>query len=67
MNGTQPEPTAFSNIPVRIKAVGVKKVWVASPDYIGGAPQQISFKQYGDYVLTTVPNLKYWSMIVLEK
>ena len=67
MNGTQPEPTAFSNIPVRIKAVGVKKVWVASPDYIGGAPQQISFKQDGDYVLTTVPNLKYWSMIVLEK
>lgn len=67
MNGTQPEPTAFSNIPVRIKAVGVKKVWVASPDYIGGAPQQINFKQDGDYVLTTVPNLKYWSMIVLEK
>ena len=67
MNGTQPEPTAFSNIPVRIKAAGVKKVWVASPDYIGGAPQQISFKQDGDYVLTTVPNLKYWSMIVLEK
>lgn len=67
MNGTQPEPTTLNNIPVRIKASGVKKVWIASPDYMGGAPQQISFRQDNNYVITTVPNLKYWSMIVLEK
>ncbi len=67
MNGTQPEPTTLNNIPVRIKASGVKKIWIASPDYMGGAPQQISFRQDNNYVMTTVPNLKYWSMIVLEK
>ena len=67
MKGTQPEPTTFSNIPVRIKVSGAKKVWIASPDYMGGAPQQISFKQNGGYVLTTVPKLKYWTMIVIEK
>jgi dextranase len=67
LDGTQPEPTTYSNLPLRIKASGVKKVWVASPDYMGGAPQEINFRQDGNYVLTTAPNLKYWTMIVIEK
>nr|WP_262498904.1 glycoside hydrolase family 66 protein [Segatella albensis] len=40
---------------------------MASPDYMGGAPQEINFRQDGNYVLTTAPNLKYWTMIVIEK
>ncbi len=44
----------------------VKDVWVASPDIIGGASRSVNFVQSGNKVLFTLPELKYWSMIVLE-
>lgn len=66
MDSTQPEPTTYTNATLRLRAAGVKKLWVASPDNLGGAPQELQFRQDGDYVVFTVPTLKYWTMIVAE-
>ena len=64
--GTMPEPQAISDLPLRMKASGVKRLWVASPDNLGGAPQQLNFTQDGNYINFTLPWLKYWTMIVVE-
>jgi dextranase len=39
---------------------------MASPDVIGGASRGLNFKQSDDQVIFTLPELKYWSMIVVE-
>jgi dextranase len=44
----------------------VRKIWMASPDVIGGASRGLNFKQSDDQVIFTLPELKYWSMIVVE-
>ena len=64
----QPEPALRTNIQVRVSAAGrVNHVWVASPDFEGGRPQEVAFAQAADGLLTaTVPRLRYWSMLVLE-
>lgn len=66
-DASQPEPDALQSLPVRIKASGVKRVWTASPDFLGGAPQELDFTQGDGYVTINVPYLKYWTMIVLEQ
>ncbi|RYD88091.1 MAG: cycloisomaltooligosaccharide glucanotransferase, partial [Sphingobacteriales bacterium] len=44
--GTQTEPVAINNISLHINASGkAKKVWVASPDNNGAAPQELKFRQ----------------------
>lgn len=67
LDGSMPEPETINSLSLGVRASSVKKVWVASPDYCGGAPQQLQFKQQGDYVVFTVPSLKYWTMVVIEK
>ncbi len=64
--GDMPEPQAIANLPLRMKASNVKKLWVASPDCLGGAPQELNFNQDGGYINFTLPSLKYWTMIVVE-
>ena len=66
IDGTMPEPDAIENLTLRLHAKNVKKLWVASPDYLGGAAQELQYRQEGDYVVFTVPQLKYWTMIVAE-
>lgn len=66
MDGTMPEPEAVDNLTLRMRAKNVKKLWVASPDQLGGAPQELKYRQEGDFVVFTVPQLKYWTMIVAE-
>lgn len=44
----------------------VKKIWVASPDVIGSASRCLNFDQVGNKVAFTLPELKYWSMVVVE-
>ncbi len=44
----------------------VDKVWLASPDIIGGASRQLEFTQSDNKVNFTLPELKYWTMVVLE-
>ncbi len=44
----------------------VKNIWVASPDIIGSASRSVNFSQNGNKVSFILPELKYWSMIVVE-
>lgn len=44
----------------------VKKIWMASPDINGAASRSINFAQSGNKVSFILPELKYWSMIVVE-
>ena len=67
MDSEQPEPRLQTSIPLRLKASGVKRVWVATPDALAGAPQELTFNQEGQYVTFTLPSLKYWTMVVVEK
>lgn len=67
LNGTMPEPQEITQLPLRIAASDITRVWVASPDNLGGAPQEIAFEKDGDYICCTVPRLKYWTMVVLEQ
>ena len=66
IDGTMPEPESIDNLTLRMRAKNVKKLWVASPDRLGGAAQQLNFRTEGDFVVFTVPQLKYWTMIVVE-
>ncbi len=67
LDGSMPEPETITSLPLGVHASSVKKIWVASPDNYGGAPQELKFKQQGDYVTFTIPSLKYWTMVVIEK
>lgn len=44
----------------------VKKIWLASPDIAGGAARTVNFTQTGDKVSFTIPELRYWDMVVVE-
>ena len=55
-HGNMPEPETVTNLPLRMKASGVKKLWVASPDHIGGAPLELNFRQDGSYINFTFPH-----------
>jgi dextranase len=66
-NGTQPVPTTISDAAVEINYSGTAtKVWMASPDVNAGVPQSLSFTQSGNIVKFTLPQLKYWDMLVIE-
>ncbi len=67
MDSDQPEPRLQTSIPLKLKASGVKRVWVATPDALAGAPQELAFNQEGQYVTFNLPSLKYWTMVVVEK
>mgnify|MGYP002549677552 FL=1 len=65
--GTMPEPVtvevpSFSICPLR----SVKEIWMATPDYVGGAVIPIAFKVNGNRLEFTLPSLKYWDMLVIE-
>lgn len=67
LDGVRPAPRLTLNTPLEMTCrEKVKKVWVASPDYHGGAVQELPFTQTGDKLTFTLPSLKYWSMIVVE-
>ena len=66
-NGTRRAPSLALDVPVSITTTKkVSNVWVATPDYHAGAVQQLAFRQQGDKLTFTVPQLKYWTMIVIE-
>ena len=63
----QTQPNAYYNIEMTISSNRpVSKVWFASPDYNGGASQEIEFNKNGDSVTFTLPYINYWSMVVFE-
>ena len=62
-----PPPKLLKNLSVRFKqTTKVKKIWTASPDINGGTPQSLKFTQKNGYVTVTLPNLKYWGMLVIQ-
>jgi dextranase len=66
-NGTQTAPQASSNVKLSFQtSKTVKKVWVASPDYLDGTPQMLDFTQTGAGITFTLPSLQYWDMVVVE-
>ena len=66
-NGIQAIPALIKDAPVSITTnQTVKEVWVASPDIIGGASRSLEFSQSGNQLVFTLPELKYWTMVVLE-
>lgn len=44
----------------------VKKIWIASPNFIGGASRSLNFAQIGTKVSFILPELQYWDMVVVE-
>ena len=65
--GIQVVPTIVRDAKLTLAASSpVKKVWVASPDFIGGAARPLNFVQQGDKVSFTLPELRYWDMLVVE-
>ncbi len=65
--GTQAEPKEMKNVTVKLRSNReVSKVWVASPDYQGGAPVEVAFREVALGIVIDVPYLKYWTMIVVE-
>lgn len=44
----------------------VKRIWVATPDFVGGASRNLNFAQVGNKVSFILPELRYWDMVVVE-
>lgn len=66
-NGTQTTPDMISSADIAVNYTGTAtKVWMASPDINFGIPQTLPFTQTGSTVKFTLPELKYWDMVVIE-
>ena len=67
-DGDQAPQTLITDIPVSFDALThPTRVWVASPDFQQGAPQEVDFMYEGGRLSLTVPAIQYWTMIVIEK
>ena len=65
--GTQAVPATIEDAQLTFTSdAAVKKIWMASPDVIGSASRSLNFDQVGNKVAFTLPELKYWSMVVVE-
>jgi dextranase len=69
----RPWPKHFDNLSIRLtgmKGMGkVRRIWVASPDYCGGAMQELTDYRYlstTGTITLTLPFLQFWTMIVVE-
>ena len=69
----RPWPKRFENLSLRLTGLTgmgkVRRIWVASPDYCGGAMQELTDYDYyssGGIITLTLPSLQYWTMIVIE-
>lgn len=70
-DGLRPWPVEYQQLPLKITGMSgtgkVRRVWVASPDYMGGALQEITDYKLTSTTLTlTLPALQFWTMIVIE-
>jgi dextranase len=65
--GTQTEPATRAPLSVSFAADRpIKKIWMATPDSLGGIAIDIPFAQAEGRTTFTLPYLKYWDMIVIE-
>lgn len=70
---TRPWPQRFENLSIKFTGLTgmgrVRRIWVASPDYCGGAMQELTGYRYSSSAGTvslTLPSLQFWTMIVVE-
>ena len=70
---TRPWPQRFENLSIKLTGLTgmgrVRRIWVASPDYCGGAMQELTGYRYyssSGAVTLTLPSLQFWTMIVIE-
>lgn len=68
----QPDAPVVHDISVRLETLlSPKAVWWASPDFDGGRPQPLTWTlepdaAAGQVLATTIPQLLYWSLLVVE-
>ena len=70
---TRPWPQRFESLSIKLTGLTgmgkVRRIWVASPDYCGGAMQELTGYRYSSatgLVTLTLPSLQFWTMIVIE-
>ena len=65
--GIQAVPALIKNAQLKMMVSSpVRKIWTASPDITGGASRGLNFEQKADEVVFILPELKYWTMVVVE-
>ena len=68
VNGIQREPRRINSLELSIsESSPISKVWVATPDEADGMFAEVEYTQNNGRVVLTLPALKYWTMVVLEK
>ena len=66
-SGIQRQPVTIKDAKlVLTNTQKVKKIWIASPDFAGGAARLLNFKQTDDKIYLILPELMYWDMLVME-
>lgn len=70
-DGFRPWPVEHKQLALTISGLTslnkIRRLWVASPDYMGGAVQEITDYSFSSSVLRfTLPALQFWTMIVVE-
>lgn len=70
-DGIRPWPVEHKDVYLTISNLTgmdkIRRLWVASPDYLGGAVQEITNYSFTSGSLHfTLPALQFWTMIVLE-
>ena len=70
---TRPWPKRFEALSIKLTGLSgmgkVRRIWVASPDYCGGAMQELTDYKYSSVtgsITLTLPSLQFWTMIVIE-
>ena len=70
---TRPWPKRFEALSIKLTGLSgmgkVRRIWVASPDYCGGAMQELTDYKYASAsgtITLTLPSLQFWTMIVIE-
>jgi hypothetical protein len=65
--GVQAQPSLLQNIQLFIPLTKpVRQVWYASPDNALISPQSLAYSQTTGGITVTLPQLKYWSTVVVE-
>ena len=69
----RPWPQRFENLSIKLTGLTgmgrLRRIWVASPDYCGGAMQELTDFRYTSStgtVYLTLPSMQFWTMIVIE-
>lgn len=64
----RPWPMVYKDLEVTLTGVGnVGRIWVATPDCLGGAMQPITdFEHDGTQLRLHLPSLQFWTMLVID-